>query len=100
MKEKRKSYNRVAVDGNIAIKPYFYIRNKHLHVRYTNDKCVELTDSELERLYKELTEHPERKQEVFAQMWSIVANLDGRPLLDGVKVADRIVENKRKENGQ
>ena len=100
MSEKRKEYNRVIVDGNVAIKPYFYIRNKHLHVRFTSDKCVPLTDTELEKVYKSLDEHPENKQEVFAEMWSIVANLLDRPLYDGVKVADKIVEGKRQRNGQ
>lgn len=100
MSEKRKSYNRVIVDGNVAIKPYFYIRNKHLHVKFASDKCIELTESELNALYKKLTEHPEKKQDIFEETWSVVANLDNRPLLDGVRVADKFMEDKRLKDGQ
>ena len=99
MSEKRKSYNRVIVDGNVAIKPYFYVRGKHLHVKFSCDKCIELTDNELRALYQKLTDRPEKKQEIFEEMWSIVANLDNRPTLDGVRVADRNAENKRLQNG-
>lgn len=97
MKENKAT--RVAVDGNIAIKPYFYIRNKNLHVRFTCDKCVELTDSELSSLYKRLDEHPESKQDIFAEVWSVVANLNERPVKDGIKTADKIMESKRLNNG-
>lgn len=99
MKEKRKSYNRVTVEGDVAIKPYFYIRNKFLHVRYTSDKCVQLTDAELSELYRRLTEHPENKQGIFEEVWSFVAHTAERPLYDGVRIADKIVEDKRAENG-
>lgn len=90
---------RTIVDGNVAVKPYFYIRNKNLHVRYVCDKCVKLTDNELAVLYKHLDEHPEKKQEIFAETWSIVANLNKRPVEDGIKTADKIMDEQRKNNG-
>ena len=99
MSEKRKEYNRVIVEGNVAIKPYFYVRGKHLHVKFSSDKCVELTDNELHAVYQKLTEHPEKKQDILEDMWSLVANIDNRPLLDGVKVADKNMEIKRHCNG-
>lgn len=97
MKENKAT--RVAVDGYIAIKPYFYIRNKNLHARFTCDKCVELTDTELSNLYKRLDEHPESKQDIFAEVWSVVANLNERPIKDGIKTADKIMDAKRQNNG-
>ena len=90
---------RVTVDGNVAIKPYFYLRNKNLHVRFTEDKCVELTDAEMERLFKQIDEHPEKKQIIYAELWSVVANLNERPVKDGIKTADEIMEAKRQKNG-
>jgi hypothetical protein len=100
MKMKENKITRVVVDGNVAIKPYLYIRNKNLHVRFTCDKCVELTDAELSTLYKRLNEHPESKQDIFAEVWSVVANLNERPVKDGIKVADRLMDEKRQSDGQ
>ena len=97
MKENKAT--RVAVEGNIAIKPYFYVRNKNLHVRFTCDKCVELTDAEMERLFEQIDRHPEKKQVIYAEMWSVVANLNERPVKDGIKTADKIMDSKRLNNG-
>lgn len=97
MKENKAT--RVVVEGDVAIKPYLYVRNKNLHVRFTCDKCVELTEAELSSLYKRLDEHPESKQDIFAEVWSVVANLNERPVKDGISTADKIMEAKRTNNG-
>ena len=91
---------RVMVNGDVAIKPYLYVRNKMLHVRFTSDKCVALTESEERELYRRLTEHPEKKQEILAEFWSMTANTIERPVYDGIQVADRIMDEKRQSNGQ
>lgn len=91
---------RLIVDGNVAIKPYLYVRNKMLHVRFTADKCIALTEAEEKELYKRLTERPEKKQEILAEYWSVTANMIERPLYDGIKVADRLMDKKRQSNGQ
>ena len=91
---------RLIVDGNVAIKPYLYVRNKMLHVRFTIDKCIALTDTEEKELYKRLSEHPEKKQEILAEYWSVTANMIERPIYDGIKVADRFMDKKRQNNGQ
>ena len=91
---------RIMVNGDVAIKPYLYVRNKMLHVRFTSDKCVALTESEESELYRRLTEHPEKKQEIFAEFWSMITSMIERPVYDGIQVADRIMDEKRQSNGQ
>lgn len=91
---------RIMVNGDVAIKPYLYVRNKMLHVRFTSDKCVALTESEESELYRRLTEHPEKKQEILAEFWSMTADMIERPVYDGIQVADRIMDEKRQSNGQ
>ena len=90
---------RLIVDGNVAIKPYLYIRNSKLHVRYTCDKCVELTEAEEKTVFARLTEHPEKKQEILSELWS-VTSLTERPIYDGIHTADKIMNEKRRSNGQ
>lgn len=91
---------RLIVNGDVAIKPYLYVRNKMLHVRFTSDKCVALTKAEESELYRRLTEHPEKKQEILAEFWSMTASMIERPVYDGIQVADRLMDEKRQSNGQ
>ena len=38
--------NRTYIEGELAIKPYYYFRNGHLHVRYNVDRAIELSEAE------------------------------------------------------
>ena len=73
-KTRKEEYNeslyglRTYINGDIAIKPYYYFRNGLLHVRYTVDRCIELSPDEISRLKTDLTCNPSRKQEVADMM--------------------------------
>ena len=46
--------DRCIVNGDTAIKPYYYMRNGLLHVRFTVDRCVELSKAEENQIKAEL----------------------------------------------
>lgn len=86
------------INGEVVIKPYYYMRNGLLHVRYTVDRVVELSKAEEETLKKEVTAHPERKQEVLSKHWNLLTEMIGKPILsDGVRVAVKKYNRMTKE---
>lgn len=92
-KSKKQIYNeseydlRTYINGELAIKPYFYYRNGLLHVRYIVDRCYELTKEESDHLKKELyeTQSSNEKQAVLAQAWQDCSdNPDKEFIKDGI----------------
>ena len=76
---------RTYVNGETAIKPYYYFRNGLLHVRYNVDRCVELSPSEIAKLKVDLTSGRKDKQEVLADAWNFFTTCVERPIImDGV----------------
>ena len=58
------------INNELAIKPYYYIRNGLLHVRYNVDRAIELSVSEAAEIKTKLTENPALKQEILENMWN------------------------------
>lgn len=88
------------IDGETAIKPYYYLRNGFLHVRYTVDRAVELSESEVWHIKNELEKKPYAKQGVFADNWNFLTKMICKPIIpDGIKnFGDRLKEH-AKNNG-
>ena len=83
---------RVVVNGETAIKPYWYLRNGLLHVRYVVDRCLELTESEEGLLKMEMAAAFDKrgKQKALEKAWRLCAGPLGRPVvMDGVSEIDR-----------
>lgn len=82
------------VDGETAIKPYYYMRNGLLHVRFTVDRAMELSKEEEAKIKAELAESPSYKQKVFARHWNLLSSFVGKAVIhDGIKAgADRMKE--------
>lgn len=89
------------VNGETAIKPYYYMRNGLLHVRYTVDRCVELSESEEKRIKEELAEEPFNKQAIFSRQWNFLTQYVGKAVHhDGIALcSERIKASKGKADG-
>jgi len=85
---------RTYINGETAIKPYYYFRNGLLHVRYNVDRCVELSKAEQIKLKMELTTSYD-KQDVLAKTWNFLTEFVGKPIIiDGIaEIEKRIKEH-------
>ena len=98
-KTKKEMYNessydkRTYINGEIAIKPYYYFRNGKEHVRYTVDRCIELSPAEVEMLKREMTENPSDKQNVLAKNWNFFTVAVGKPIImDGIAELEKQIK--------
>lgn len=91
---------RTHICGETAIKPYYYMRNGLLHVRYTVDRCVELTPSEVAKLKVDITANPEKKQTILEEMWNFLTlSVERKIINDGIaEMERRIKEYARPKN--
>lgn len=88
----------IVIDGEPAIKPYYYMRNGLLHVRYTVDRCIELSESEESSVKEELAAEPFNKQKIFERKWHFLTQYVGKPVIhDGLEAGMRRVRNLTKE---
>ena len=91
------------INGETAIKPYYYMRNGLLHIRYIVDRAVELSESEVKATKDKITLAPYNKQEILSKLWNLLTVYVERPvLLDGIKAGeDKMKEltQKARENG-
>ncbi len=101
---KKDMYNNSILDlrthicGETAIKPYYYMRNGLLHVRYTVDRCVELTPSEVAKLKVDITANPEKKQTILEEMWNFLTlSVERKIINDGIAELEKRI--KEYENG-
>lgn len=86
---------RTYVNGELAIKPYYYFRNGLLHIRYGVDRCVELTKAEQTKLKLELTASYD-KQEVLAKMWNFLTNFAEHPvIMDGIGEIEKRIKGSK-----
>ena len=84
---------RIHICGETAIKPYYYMRNGLLHVRYTVDRCVELTPSEVAKLKVDITANPERKQTILEEMWNFLTlSVERKIIHDGIAEMERRIK--------
>lgn len=81
---------RTYINGEIAIKPYYYYRCGSLHVRYTVDRCINLSPSEAAQLKCELTANSQDKQSILSKTWNLFAEIIKRPVIqDGIAEVER-----------
>lgn len=99
VKTRKDIYNESKIDlrtyicGETAIKPYYYARNGLLHVRYTVDRCMELSPSEAERIKADITSNQADKQEILSSFWSFLEKTVGKPVIfDGIKEAEKHIK--------
>ena len=91
---------KIVINGETSIKPYFYLRNGLLHVRYTVDRCIELSGSELERIKVKVTENPSSKQEILLNEWNFQTKCVGKTVIfDGIAEIDKRIKGSKDENG-
>ena len=89
---------RTIICNETAIKPYAYLRNDLLHVRYTVDRCIELTPTEVAKLKVDMTCGD--KQEVLLKAWDLQEKFVKKPvIMDGIVEVDKRIKES-KENGQ
>ena len=96
-------YNNVIINGETAIKPYYYMRNGILHARYTVDRAVELSEREVYELKDKISLDPYNKQEVLARYWNLQTNCIGKTVIyDGVKAGEERMKEltEQVKNGQ
>ena len=86
------------INGEIAIKPYYYLRNGLLHVRFTVDRCVKLSTYEEARIKAQLEGKPEQKQNILGKEWNLLTQFAGKAILnDGVMEGDKRTKEMTKE---
>ena len=81
--------DRCIINGDIAIKPYYYLRNGLLHVRHTVDRAVDLSKDEEMRVKEELDKAPAEKQQILGREWNLQTVMNERPvIMDGIKAGE------------
>ena len=82
--------NRTYIEGELAIKPYYYFRNGYLHVRYNVDRAIELSEAEALKLKNDMTANPAYKQSVLAEAWRFFEKTVGKSILhDGLREIEK-----------
>ena len=81
--------DRCIINGDVSIKPYYYLRNGLLHVRYTVDRAVDLSKDEVMRIKGELDKNPVYKQRILGREWNLQTVMNERPvIMDGIKAGE------------
>lgn len=90
MEENNFNYPRTEIAGETAIKPYYYIRNNLIHVRYNVDRAIELSNTESAKVKVDLTLDPAHKQEILAKAWNLFEVMVKKPVIkDGIKESEK-----------
>ena len=104
-KTKKEIYNsslydkRTYVNGETAIKPYYYLRNGYIHVRYTVDRCMRLSEAEVTDLKNKMSADPANKQGALEKAWSFFSNAVGKDvIMDGIAELEKHIKES-KDNG-
>ena len=88
--KQNKSNNQIYVEGELAIKPYYYFRNGYLHIRYNVDRVIKLSETESAKLKLEMTTNPADKQSVLAKAWNFFEKTVCKPVIhDGLKEIEK-----------
>ena len=90
---------RTRINGETAIKPYYYFRCGVLHARYTVDRAIVLTPAESAKLKVDMTTvNRGDKQEILGKTWNMLEHCVERPIIqDGIAYVDKMIEGSRKE---
>ena len=90
---------RTHINGETAIKPYYYLRCGVLHARYTVDRAIELTPTESAKLKVDMTTGD--KQEVLGKAWNFFEYTVGKPIIeDGIAFVDKRLKGAEKDDIQ
>ena len=90
---------RTHIHGETAIKPYYYLRCGALHARYTVDRAIELSSTEVAKLKVDMTTGD--KQEVLGKAWNFFENTVEKPIIeDGIVFADNRLKGAEKNDVQ
>ena len=88
---------RTHINGETAIKPYYYFRCGVLHVRYTVDRAIELTPAESAKLKVDMTTGD--KQEILGNTWNMLEKTIERPIIqDGFAYVDKKLKGAEKND--
>ena len=83
----------VTINGETAIKPYFYLRNGYIHARYTVDRCMKLSPSEVRVLKEKITQDPAHKQDTLIASWKFYSDCVGKEvIMDGIKELEKNIK--------
>ena len=83
---------KIGKEEEIAMKPYYYYRNGFLHIRYTVDRCVELSESEKARLKVAMSTSFD-KQEVLSKEWEFQTKcLEKEIIRDGIAEMEKRIK--------
>lgn len=76
-----------------AIKPVFFLKGNRLFVKYTVDRCVKLSDSEVAELKLQLTASPAEKQSILEKAWKFFTDCVEKPIInDGVAEIEKQIK--------
>lgn len=93
------NYKNVYIDGVKVSKPYFYLRNGLLHVKGNFDKCIELSQAEVQNLKDRLNNASygaEEKQDVLYEFWQLCERELKKPVIqDGLSEIERRIKGDR-----
>lgn len=79
-----------------AIKPFLFIKGNELHVRYTVDRCMKLSSSEVAELKDELTANPAYKQNILEKTWNFLSVTVGKEIIhDGIAELEKQIKEFR-----
>lgn len=94
-KENPLADTRTYINGETAIKPYYYMRCGLLHARYTVDRAISLSKAEEAKIKVDLASGTE-KQEILGKAWNILEKCVEKPIiLDGITEADKLIEENK-----
>ena len=83
------------INGERAIKPYYYFRNSLLHVRYNVDRAIKLSPDEAEQLKYEMSQNGAYKQDVLAKEWDFMEHFVHKDIIkDGTKAIEEAFLNR------
>lgn len=90
---------RTHINGETAIKPYYYLRCGALHARYTVDRVIELSSTEVAKLKVDMTTGD--KQEVLGKAWNFFEYTVEKPIIeDGIAYVDNRLKGVEKNDVQ
>ena len=88
------------VNGETAIKPYFYLRNGYIHIRYTVDRCMKLSPAEVSQLKERITQDSVHKQNILTEYWQFFSDFVKKDIIrDGVTEFENLIQE-YSENGR
>lgn len=84
-----------------AIKPFLFIKGNELYVRYTVDRCIELSGSEVNMIKDDLTKNPADKQNILSKAWNFATVcLQKTIIMDGIAELEKQIKGFKNDGQQ